>query len=163
MSLSKRMLPTEGIEQGGTASVQPEHGMSLDEAVSEFIRIEQRRQELNQERDEVLSVLLPEAFETRGQQNTVRLADHLGQTLKVEFKTAYKCDTNLLNVARELVGDDQFEKLFKTEYAPRLRDLKIFLATKSSDERIETAKEEIRKGCQQVERSPYISVEKVKK
>ena len=165
MSLSKRDLPTEGMTTDNdfvAQKAQEPHGMSLDEAVSEYIRIEARRQELNRERDEVLAVLLPEAFEIRGSQNTVRLADHNGTTLKVEFKTAYKCDTNLLNTARELIGDDRFEDLFKTEYAPRLRELKVFLATKSADERIEAAKEEIRKGCVQVERAPYVSIERGK-
>src|SRR5438128_1208778 len=112
MSMSKRMLPTKGSEVTAPAQSPEAHGISLDEAVGEFIRLSGRRDELKGEIDDVLAVLLPEAFEVRGQQNTVRLSDHTGNTLKVEFKVAYKCDTDLLNVARELIGDDQFEKLF---------------------------------------------------
>jgi|SRR5215831_12739885 len=162
MSMSKRDLPSEGQESDNVFARRRAEpcGMSLDQAVSEFIKLDERRQELKRDIDNVLSYLLPEAFEIRGPQNTVRLSDHNGQTLKVEFKTAFKCETNGLNVARELLGDDRFEDLFKTEYSPRLRELKVFLATKSADERIETAKEEIRKACVQVERAPYVSIDK---
>jgi len=133
--------------------------MTLDEAISEVIEIDERYAELKERKKLALEVLLPEAFETRGPQNTVHLANHLGQRLKVEFKMAHKCDVNTLNTARELLGDDRFEDLFKTEYSPRLRELKLFMATKSTDERIETAKGIVREGWKQVETSPYVSVE----
>lgn len=162
MSMSKASLPPEAdtlITRPETAS-EP-HGMSLDEAINEFIRIEARKAELKQEMNNVLAVLLPEAFECRGAANVARLGSHDGKkVIKVEFKEAQKCDVNHLNQAREMIGDDQFEKLFKTEYAPRLREMKMFLASKSADERIETAKQIIREGVQTVQRSPYVTIEK---
>lgn len=163
MSLSKRELPTEGVESGNmfdTPKATETHGMSLDEAIHEFIRLEARQAELKQEKAKVLEILLPEAFEVRGQANVARLQSNDGKQIKVEFKSAFKCDTNTLNTARELLGDDKFEELFKTEYSPRLREMKMFLASKSADERIETAKGIIREGVTTVERSPYVTLEK---
>jgi len=136
------------------------HEMNLDEAISEIIRIDGLYAELKELKRKALDVVLPEAIETRGQQKTIHLTNHRGQKLKVEFKTIHKCDVDQLNVAREMLGDDQFENLFKTEYSPRLRALKMFMSTKSTDERIETAKGEIRAGWQEVEGSAYVSVEK---
>lgn len=163
MSMSKQILPSEGVEESNVfdaqKAVEP-RGMSLDEAIHEFIRIEARQAELKEEKAAALEVLLPEAFEVRGQSNVARLAGSDGKVIKVEFKEAYKCDANILNTARELLGDDKFEDLFKTEYAPRLREMKMFLASKSADERIETAKQIIREGVKAVQRSPYVSLEK---
>lgn len=163
MSLSKRLLPTEGSDTDNTfvaqKPVEP-HGMSLDEAIHEFIRIEQRQAELKREKADVLEVLLPEAFEVRGSASVARLAGQDGKVIKVEFKEAYKCDVKHLNTARDLLGDDKFEELFKTEYAPKLREMRMFLSSKSADERIETAKQIIREGVQAIQRSPYVSIEK---
>lgn len=160
MSMSKQMLPTEGSEPVTVGHGSADNGMSLDDAIHEFIRLEARQAELREEKARVLEILLPEAFEVRGQANVSRLQSNDGKQIKVEFKEAFKCDANQLNTAKDLIGDDQFERLFKTEYAPRLRDLKLFLGTKSADERIETAKQIIREGITTVQRSPYVTVEK---
>ncbi len=160
MSMSKALLPTEGSEPSGGPMPREPHGMSLDEAIHEFIRLEARRVELKQEIGDVLAVLLPEAFEIRGQQNTVRLTGQDGKQIKVEFKESHKCNSNELNLSREMLGDDKFEELFKTEYSPRLRELRMFLSSKSTDERIETAKVIIKRGCIAVQRSPFVSIEK---
>src|SRR5262245_60459542 len=111
MSLSKQDLPSVGTESSGGYIPPVEHEMSLEEAIGVFISVSERREELKREVEQAMEVLQQEAWETRGEQNTVRLADHKGRTLKVEFKSTYKCDTNLLNVARELLGDDRFEDL----------------------------------------------------
>jgi|SRR5215831_1661061 len=155
------MVATRLAESSGEPfpSLEEARCLGLDQAIGEFIRLDERRQEITREIENVLAFLIPEAMEIRGKQNTVRLSDHAGHTLKVEFKSAYKCDTNLLNVARELLGDDRFEDLFKTEYSPRLRELRKFLSSKSADERIETAKEEIVKGCAEIHRAPSVTIE----
>lgn len=160
MSIAKRMLPPDQAaeQQSETA---PTPSMSLEDAIREFIRIEGRYQELSIEKKRALEILLPAAFEVRGQSNTTRLAssDQKSQ-LKVEFGVTYKCEVDRLNTVKELIGDDVFESLFKTEYAPKLKALKPFLATKSTDEAIETAKQIIREAVTKAPKSPQITIEK---
>jgi hypothetical protein len=139
----------------------PETSMSLEDAIQEFIRIDSRYRELSYEKKRALEILVSEALEVRGATNTTRLNNHDGKVqLKVEFGTDYKCDTDLLNEVKEMLGDDVFEKYFKLAYAPKLKELKPFLASKSTDERIETAKGIIRKAMTAVPKSPQITIEK---
>ena len=142
-------------------SIETRHGMSLEEAIREFVRIDARYSELSEEKKRALEILVPAAFEVRGTTSTTRLDTSDRKTqLKVEFKTVFKCDTDRLNTVKELIGDDFFEEIFKTEYAPKLKTLRPFLASKSSDERVETAKAIIREACKEVELSPRITIEK---
>lgn len=157
--MSTNETTIQDVPQSPPQATEP-HGMSLDDAITEVVEIDALYAELKERKKRALDVILPEAYDTRGAQNTVHLANHAGNKLKVEFKLVQKCDVNLLNTARELLGDDKFEGLFKTEYSPRLRDLKMFMSTKTTDERIETAKGIISEGWKQVEMSPYVSVEK---
>lgn len=138
-----------------------DHRMSLEEAISEYIRIDARLQELYQEKKRCLEILLPEANDARGLSNTTRLSNH-DQTkqLKVEFGTEYKCDADRLNTVKELLGDDKFEELFKLAYAAKLKGLKPFLATKSTDEQLETAKTIIKEAVTKVPKSPTVTIEK---
>lgn len=160
MSFAKRLLPPEQEAEQQPKS-EPSTGMSLEDAIHEFIRIDKRYQELAIEKRRALEVLLPAAFDVRGQSNTARLSssDQSSQ-LRVEFGVNYKCEVDRLNTVKDLVGDDVFESLFKTEYSPRLRALKPFLSTKSTDERIESAKEVIREAVTTTEKSPQITIEK---
>lgn len=138
-----------------------ETSMSLEEAIHEFVKIQERYAELAEEKKRILSILLPAAMEVRGQTSTTRLASSDRQTqLKVEFKTAFKCDADRLNTVKDLLGDDFFEEMFKTDYRPKLRTLKPFLASKSTDERLETAKTIIREAVTEADLSPQITVEK---
>lgn len=161
MSTAKRMLPPEVETDQPQPEVPSYTGMSLEDAIREYIRIDGRYLELSQEKKRALEVLLPAAFEVRGQSNTTRLtsSDQNAQ-LKVEFGTTYKCDLDKLNTARDLLGDDVFEGLFKTEYAPKLKNLRPFLASKSTDEAIETAKQIIREAVTTLPKSPQITIEK---
>lgn len=164
MSIAKRMLPPEAETDQQQPDESIQHGMSLEDAIREYIRIDARYSELSSEKKRALEVLLPAAFEVRGQSNTTRLtsSDQHSQ-LKVEFGVTYKCDLDKLNTAKEILGDDVFEGLFKTEYAPKLKALKPFLASKSTDERIETAKAIIREAVTTAPKSPQISIEKGRK
>lgn len=136
------------------------HELTLDEAIEGYIHHDQEIKRHAGERRECLARLLPEAFELRGAQNTVRLeTNDKSQRIKFEFKSAFKCDVDQLNTAKEMLGDDVFEGLFKTEYSPRLRSLRPFLSSKSSDERAETAREIIRGAMKPQELSPTVSVE----
>lgn len=138
-----------------------DRGMSLEQAINEYIRIDSRLQELYQEKKRCLEILLPAANEVRGQSNTTRLDNH-DQTkqLKVEFGFDFKCDVYRLNEVKEMLGDDVFESLFKLEYKAKLKGLKPFLSTKSTDERIETAKEKIKEAVLKVPKSPTVTIEK---
>lgn len=161
MSMTKRLLPPEDEADEQRNTPEPSTSMSLEDAIQEFIRIDGRYRELAIEKRRALEVLLPAAVDVRGQSNTARLSssDQKSQ-LKVEFGVNYKCEVDRLNTVKDLVGDDVFESLFKTEYSPRLRALKPFLSTKSTDERIETAKTVIREAVTTTEKSPQITVEK---
>lgn len=161
MSMTKQMLPPEQEAEPRQIDPEPSTSMSLEDAIHEFIRIDARYQELAIQKRRALEVLLTAAVDVRGQSNTARLtsSDQKSQ-LKVEFGVNYKCEADRLNTVKDLVGDDVFESLFKTEYSPRLRALKPFLATKSTDERIETAKTVIREAVTTSEKSPQITIEK---
>lgn len=122
-----------------------DHRMSLEEAIKEYVRIQRRYKELGEEKRSVMEVLEPAAREVKPQgSKTARVANHdQSIVLKVEFGANIACDLNLLNEVKEMLGDDKFEDLFKTEYVPKQKTLKPFLSTKTTDERIETAKEKI--------------------
>lgn len=161
MSMTKRMLPPEDEAEQRREPDRPQSFMSLEEAIHEYVTVDARYQELAIRKKRLLEVLLPAAFEVRGQSNTTRLTSSDQNTqLKVEFGESHKCDVDRLNTVKDLVGDDVFEGLFKTEYAPKLRSLKPFLASKSTDERIETAKGIIREAVKTVPKSPQITIEK---
>src|SRR5215211_5297731 len=162
MSIAKHMLPPQtGAEEQrpeGQSPIAP--GMSLEEAISEFIRIDSRYSELSAEKKRALEVLLPAAFEVRGQSNTTRLtSSNQKSQLKVEFGINYKCEVEKLNTVKDLLGDDVFESLFKVEYAPKLKTLKPFLASRSTDERIESAKQIIREAVTTTPKSPQVTIE----
>lgn len=143
------------------AVIETPRSMSLEDALNEFIRIQNRYSELAEEKKRVLEVLIPAAIEARGETKTARLANHNGSiVIKAEFKSNATCDVNGLNVVRELIGDDKFERLFKTEYKPMLRELKPFLSTKTTDETIETAKELIGQAIKNSPASPQFTIEK---
>ena len=139
----------------------PVRGLSLEDAITEFKRIQERYAELAEEKKRVMEVLITAATESRQGSKTVRLENHNKSiVLKAEFGEGFRCDVNGLNEAREMLGDDVFEDLFKTEYKPKLRGLRPFLASKSTDERIETAKEKVKEAVTVVPETPRITVEK---
>lgn len=140
----------------------PVRGLSLEDALLEFVRIQNRYAELAEEKKRVLEILIPAAMEARQEKsNTCRLANHNGKiVIKAEFKSRIDCDVNALNEVKEMLGDDRFEELFKTEYSPKQRTLKPFLATKTTDERIETAKEKVAFALRVLPASPQFTVEK---
>lgn len=160
MSFAKAALPPEVEQQEERPEIKA-HGMSLEEAIQEYIRIDLRYQELAEEKKRCLEVLLSEAVEVRGQTNTARLDNHDGsKQIKVQFGVDYKCDVDGLNEVKEMIGDDKFDGLFKTEYTARLKALKPFLSTKSTDELIETAKDKIKEVVTKVPKSPQVTIEK---
>lgn len=121
------------------------HEMSLEEAIKEYVRIQERYRELGEEKRRVMEVLEPAARGALPEKSkTSRVANHdRSIILKAEFGANIVCDTNMLNEVKEMLGDDLFETLFKQEFKCKQRGLKPFLGTKTTDERIETAKEKI--------------------
>jgi hypothetical protein len=136
-------------------------GMSADEIIKEFIRLDTQIKDLAYQRSEYSSALNQMASERRNGQSTVHLetADRKSR-VKVEFKKGYNCDPMELECAKELLGDERFNEIFKTEYQPRLQKLKTFLNTVSADERVETARGIIKAAVVEVEKTPYVSTEK---
>jgi hypothetical protein len=161
MSFAKYMLPPEEEAEQRPGPGDLQSSMSLEDAIHEYVTVDARYQELALRKKRALEVLLPAAFEVRGQANVTRLTSSDQKTqIKVEFGENYKCEVDRLNTVKDLIGDDVFEGLFKTEYSPRLRTLKPFLASKSTDERIETAKNIIREAVKTTPKSPQVTIEK---
>ena len=140
---------------------EPDYAMSLEDAIQEYVRIDLRYQQLAEEKRRCLEVLIPEAMDVRGTTNTIRLQSHDGKIeLKITFDTTDKVDKQRLETVRDLLGDDVFEDYFKIEYTAKRKTLKPFLASKSTDERIETAKTIIKEAVIAVPKSPSIVIEK---
>jgi len=139
------------------------HGMSLDEAIREFIRLDKRVKEAASERQWPASIIAQEAMgERNGDQKTVHMETvNQEQKVKVEFKSELQViDKSQMEAIRECLGDERFFELFKIEYSPRAKALKSFLNTGSTDERVKTAKQMIKESIKDVEKSPYVSIEK---
>jgi hypothetical protein len=162
MGMSKAMLPPKA-EIDDQRPLEPEtRGMSLEDAIHEFVRIQNRYAELAFEKSRVMAILVPAAQGAKVEKsNTCRLANHNSSVvLKAEFGSNITCDTDALNEVKEMLGDDVFDDLFKTEYSPKQRSLKPFLSTKTTDERIETAKGKIALALKISPTPPRITVEK---
>jgi len=139
------------------------HGMSLDEAIREFIKLDRRIKETAADRQWPASIIAQEASgERRGGQKTVHMETvNQEQKVKVEFRSELQVvDASEMETARQLLGDDRFFELFKIEYSPRAKALKTFLNTGSTSEQVKTAKAIIEESVKDVEKSPYVSVEK---
>lgn len=136
-------------------------GMSADEVIREFIRLDTQIKELAYQRSEYGSALTQKAAEIRNGQKSVHLetADRKAK-VKVDFKTGHVCDQMELECAKELLGDERFAEIFKVEYTPKLLKLKTFLNTVSADERVETARGIIKAAVVEVEKTPWVAVEK---
>lgn len=135
--------------------------MSSDDLIAEFHRLDAIIKENGIRRREIGAQLAGIANENKRDQNTVHLASTDGQRIKVEFGIDYEYETEQMITAADLLGKDTFDSLFKTrvEFVPKKRELKKFMNTVSSDERIETAKTIIRDATIPKVKSPYVSVE----
>lgn len=124
-----------------STAIEAPPSMSLEEAIKEYVRIQQRYDELALEKRRVMEILVPAATLTRRETKTVRLANHdRSIVIKAEFGDVVKCDVNALNQVKEMLGDDVFERYFRTEYKPLQRTLKPFLSETTTDELMQTAK-----------------------
>jgi len=136
-------------------------GMSADEIIKEFIRLDAQIKDLAYKRSEFSTALTQAAVEVRNGQSTVHMETSDRQSkVKVEFKKGWECDQTEIECARELLKDERFNEIFKTEYSPKVAKLRTFLNTKSSDEAVEVARQIIKEAVREVEKSAYCSVEK---
>lgn len=149
-------------EQEEVPEVQRVTGLSTDDMISEFLRLDARIKELSAERRNHASALTEIAYNERNGQKTVHLQSSNGNRVQVEFKTDWECITEDVETAKELLQDEKFNDLFKTTYTPKLKNLKSFLNTKFANERWETAKGIIKEAVREVEKSPYVSTERSK-
>lgn len=139
----------------------PQPSMSRDELIAEFHRLDAIVKDNGSRRREIGMQLAGIAFENKKTQNTVHLQSTDGRKIKVEFGIDYEYETEQMVTAADLMGKDKFDSLFKTkiEFVPKKRELKTFLNTVSSDERVETAKKIIQDATITKDKSPYVSVE----
>lgn len=135
-------------------------GMSQDDLIVEYKRLDALVKEHGIRRKEIGMALAGIAFENKGNQNTVRLESSTGERIKVEFGIDYEFDNEQMFAAAELLGQDRFDELFKTEvkFTAKKRNLNGFLNTVPADERTKTAKEIIESAMQEKPKSPHVSV-----
>ncbi len=135
---------------------------NLDEMIAEFTDLCDKISELTERKRVVADKLAERAFSSRAGSNTVRLASTCGTRIKVQFRTKVEYDCDQIIPVVNLIGKDRFDALFKTkiEFTPQKRNLTDFLATVTSDEAIETAKQLIREATVETQQSPYVSLER---
>lgn len=137
-------------------------GLSHDEVLREYIKLDRAIKELATTRSWYASYLAQTAAQERGNLKTVHLeTSDQKQKCKVEFQTEWKVnEPSEMEVVRKLLGDKRFDEIFKVEYTPRARAIQSFLATSSGDEGFRTAKEIVKECVVEVDKKPYVSVEK---
>lgn len=136
-------------------------GMSDDQIIREFIRLDQAIKDLAYQRSGFSSALAQKAIDVRNGQSTVHMeTSDRSNKVKVEFRKGWECDHSEIECARELLMDERFREIFNVTYTPKVAKLRTFLNTKSSDERVEMARQTILNAVKEVEKSPYVSTEK---
>ncbi|HZS43521.1 MAG TPA: hypothetical protein VFC63_00345 [Blastocatellia bacterium] len=135
---------------------------NLDELIAEFTSLCDKISELSERKRIVADKLAERAFASRAGSNTVRLASTNGCKIKVQFRSKVEYDCDQLIPVVNLIGKDRFDALFKTkiEFTAQKRNLNDFLATVTSDEAIETAKQLIREATVETQQLPYVSLER---
>lgn len=152
------------FEQTPTERAKGPDSLSDDDVIAEYIKLDRRVKEAASDRSWYASALAQKASEERqGPQKTVHLENSKrDQKVKVEFGTEWKVlDEGQMPTIRELLGNQRFDELFAIKYVPRVRELKAFLNTGSSDERVKTAKAIVLDAVKEVDKlTPTLSVEK---
>lgn len=145
------------------AEIAPDvSGLSVDQMIREYVRLDKKIKEAAQERGAYHAALLERAAMARNGQNTVHLetADE-SHKIKVEFKSELAVmDQQEIECAKELLGDEKFNELFSTFYKPKAKNLKTFLNSVSANEKTETARQIIGEFVKPKDKTPYLSVER---
>lgn len=152
-----------GISEMFEEEVAPSvSGLSVDQMIREYVRLDKRVKEAASERGAYHAALLERAAMARNGQNTVHLetADE-SQRIKVEFKSDLSVlDQTEIECAKDLLGDEKFGELFAIIYKPKAKNLKTFLNSVSANEKVETARQIINEFVKPVNKTPYLSIEK---
>lgn len=149
------------FDQAWAADERPaQSGMSQDDLIAEFARLDALVKEHGARRREIGAALADIALENKGNQNTVRLESTDGQRIKVEFGIDYEFDNEQMFTAADLLGKDAFDDLFTTsvKFTAKKRNLNGFLNTVPSDERTKTAKQIIQDAMHKKDKTPSVSV-----
>lgn len=137
-------------------------GMGLEEAIKEFIKLDHVVKDAASNRQWPASIIAHHASDERNGQKSVHMETAARDLkVKVEFKTELQVtDDSQMETVRQLLGDERFLELFKIKYEPRAKNLKMFLNTGSTAEAVKTAKDIIKESVTEVDKTPYVSVEK---
>ena len=137
-----------------------ESGMSQDDLIAEFSRLDALVKEHGTRRREIGMALAGIAFENKGTQNTVHLQSSGGQKVDVSFGTETSYVTDEMLEVSKMLGSEQFDQIFETkiEFKAKAKALKMFLNTVFPDEKIETAKQMIVDATIKKDKTPYVSV-----
>jgi hypothetical protein len=142
------------------AGMRDERSISDDEMIHEFLRLDNLIREAVSEKQWYSSAIAAKAVGEASGQKTVTLQASDGAQVHVEFKAGWECDSTELETARELLGDEKFQHIFKTEYTPKVRNLRSFMSTVFADERDEVARIIIKENCKEVEKRPWVSAKR---
>jgi len=137
-----------------------ESGMSQDDLIAEFSRLDALVKEHGSRRREIGMALAGIAFENKGTQNTVHLQSSGGQKVDVQFGSETSYVTDEMMEVSKMLGSEQFDQIFETkiEFKAKAKALKMFLNTVFPDEKIETAKQMIVDATIKKDKTPYVSV-----
>lgn len=137
-----------------------ESGMSQDDLIAEFSRLDALVKEHGSRRREIGMALAGIAFENKGTQNTVHLQSRAGQKVDVQFGTETSYVTGEMLEVSKMLGSEKFDQIFETriEFKARAKALKMFLNTVFPDEKIETAKKMIVDATIKKDKTPYVWV-----
>lgn len=136
-------------------------GMSQDEMIAEFHRLDALVKEHGRRRAEIGQALSAIAESNKGTQKTVHLTSTGGQRIKVTFNDETVYATEEMMEVSKILGAETFDALFKTniEFVAQKRNLNSFFNTVHPDEAIQTAKQMIKDATITKPKSPYVSVE----
>lgn len=139
----------------------PQMGLSQDELIDEFHRLDALVKEHGKRRAEIGAALASIAKENKSTQNTVHLTSTGGQKVKVQISSETVYVTEELMEVSKILGAELFDTLFKTkiEFTAQKRNLNTFFNTVHPDEAIQTAKQLIKDATVTREKTPYVSVE----
>lgn len=142
---------------------EPRSAMSDGDKIRRWVELDKQMKALADERRIISSELIEIAAGQQNGQTIVHLQASDGSKVDVEFAKVWKVNQEEIEVAKELLKDEKFSEIFKTEYTPRLRAMRLFLNTVFDDEAWETAKAIVKEYVVEVDKPAYVSAPKLKR
>lgn len=149
------------FDEAWATTESPQLGLSRDELIVEFHRLDALVKEHGARRAEIGAAIAGIARENKATQNTVHLTGTGGQKLKVQFSSETEYVAEEMMEVSKLLGAETFDSLFETKikFVPKKRNLTLFFNTVHPDEATETAKQMIKDATITRDKAPYVSVE----